>query len=123
MLAYALVLRNGGWAMGTPLATTDPLYRAATTACLAAIVVAQVANVLVCRSDTAPAWRSRPNRLIVVGLAFELLAILAVVYAPAGQALFATAPLAAGTWVVAAGGALVLFVVEELRKAAIRRRA
>ena len=54
MTAYAVVLMAGGWRWGQTLAASDPLYLRATTACLSAIVVTQVANVLACRSETRP---------------------------------------------------------------------
>ncbi len=49
MTAFFFVLRQGGWEYGEALGTIDPLYLQATTACLAAIVVAQVVNVFACR--------------------------------------------------------------------------
>ena len=55
MAAFFFVLFAGGWQYGEMLAATDPLYLQATTACLAAIVMAQVVNVFACRH---PACRS-----------------------------------------------------------------
>ena len=76
MAAYFFVLHGGGWHYGEALAPTDPLYRAATGACLAAIVLMQVANVWLCRSarDSLFARGARPNRLIYWGIASELAA-------------------------------------------------
>ena len=51
MSAYWFVLRHGGWHFGGKLAAHDPLYLQAMTACLSAIVVMQIANVFLCRSD------------------------------------------------------------------------
>ena len=53
------VLGDGGWKHGELLAATDPLYLQATTACLAAIVVAQVVNVFGCRHPVLSARGSR----------------------------------------------------------------
>jgi hypothetical protein len=47
----SILLDAGGWTWGESLAAGDPLYRQATTACLAAIVAMQVVNVFVCRSE------------------------------------------------------------------------
>ena len=52
--AYWFVLRTGGWHYGEMLAAHDPLYLQATTACLSAIVVMQIVNVFLCRSDRDP---------------------------------------------------------------------
>lgn len=124
MGAYFAVLDAGGWRWGEGLAASDSLYRLATTACLAAIVVAQVANVYLCRTDreslldrTIP-----PNRLIRVGVAAELLVIAAIVYTPPGNLLFGTAPLPWWGWLVPLPAVLAMVLAEEARKALLRAR-
>ncbi|WP_207922979.1 cation-translocating P-type ATPase [Plasticicumulans lactativorans] len=121
---YALVLHGAGWQWGAALAAHDPLYRQATTACLAAIVVTQMANLFLCRHPREPAHRFGlgGNRLLPLGLATELLAILAIVYTDLGNRLFGTAPLPAAVWGHAALGALAMYALEEGRKAWVRRR-
>ena len=123
MSLFFLLLAWGDWAYGTPLARLDPLYRQATGACLAAIVVMQVANVLACRSPTESLLTTgvRGNRLLLWGIAFELLLILAIVYTPPGQALFGTAALPATAWLAMLPFAAGLLLLEELRKAWVRR--
>jgi hypothetical protein len=71
MTAFFFVLRRGGWEYGQVLDGLDPLYLQATTACLAAIVVAQVVNVFACRHTTESALRFglRSNALLLVGVA------------------------------------------------------
>ena len=49
MAVFFFVLDAAGWQYGETLATNDPLYLQATTACLAAIVMTQVVNVFLCR--------------------------------------------------------------------------
>ena len=51
MFGFFWVLNAGGWTWGTLLPASDLLYMQATTACLTAIVVVQVANVFACRSS------------------------------------------------------------------------
>jgi sodium/potassium-transporting ATPase subunit alpha len=123
MAAYFLVLAGGGWRHGDLLASTDPLYLRATTACLAAIVVAQVVNVFGCRHPRLPAWSFslRSNPLLVFGVLTEIALILLIVYTPLGNAAFGTAPLPAAAWwpmLVMAGG---FWALEELRKWFVRR--
>jgi sodium/potassium-transporting ATPase subunit alpha len=122
--AYASVLVAVGWRYGQTLAASDPRYLEATTATLAGIVLAQMANLLVCRDELAPAFDpSRPhNPLLLPALATEGALILLIVYTPLGWSLFATAPLGALPWAVGAGGALLLLAAEETRKAFRRRR-
>jgi calcium-translocating P-type ATPase len=125
MAAYFFVLHGGGWHYGEALAPTDPLYRAATGACLAAIVLMQVANVWLCRSahDSLFARGARPNRLIYWGIASELALLAAILYTPWGNALFGTAPLPAPVWGFLLPFPFAMLLLEEARKAALRRWA
>jgi sodium/potassium-transporting ATPase subunit alpha len=118
MAAYFAVLHAGGWEWGEALAKADPLYLQATTACLAAIVMAQVVNAFLCRHPREPAVRFRPsdNPLLVAGIAFEVALILAIVYTPPGNAVFGTRPLPAEPWLLMAALALAIGALEELRK-------
>lgn len=118
MAVYFIVLETNGWQYGQLLATSDPLYLEATTACLATIVIMQVANVFLCRHPTRTAFGFGllANRLILIGIALELVLILAIAYTPTGQWLFGTAPLAGYVWLWAIAFALLLVGFEELRK-------
>jgi calcium-translocating P-type ATPase len=122
MAAYFIVLRAGGWHYGEPLASTSLLYRQATAACLSAIVVTQIVNVVMCRSATQLFWRlpQRTNPLIVAGILTEIVAILAIDYTPVGNLLFGTAPVPAVVWGFALIFAGLMAVLEETRKAAVR---
>jgi sodium/potassium-transporting ATPase subunit alpha len=125
MFGFFWVLRSGGWSWGTDLALTDPLYLQATTACLTAIIVTQMANVFACRSVKESVftigWTT--NRLIFLGLAVELLLQLFIVYHPWGHMIFGTAPLPFEAWLVLVPFAAALLAAEELRKYAVRRMA
>jgi sodium/potassium-transporting ATPase subunit alpha len=123
MTAFFFVLREGGWSPGEMPGKADPLYLQATTACLAAIVVAQVVNVFLCRHPEEPALRLRQdgNALLAIGLAAEIALLLAIVYTPLGNAAFGTRPLAADPWFLMVALALAIGVLEELRKVAVRR--
>ena len=123
MAVYFAVLEGGGWEYGDLLAKADPLYLEATTACLAAIVAAQVVNAFLCRHSEEPAFGFRPsdNPLLMAGIAFEIVLILAIVYTPAGNAAFGTLPLGAGAWTLMIALALAIGVLEELRKLLVRR--
>jgi calcium-translocating P-type ATPase len=122
MAAYFIVLHGAGWEIGAPLATTDPLYRQATTACLSTIVVMQIANVFLCRSATEPFWRlpHRTHPVILVGIVAEVVTILAIDYTPLGQALFGTAAVFPDVWTFALLAAVVMAALEEGRKVLLR---
>lgn len=123
LVAYFFILDRGGWQYGTPLGPTDPLYLQATTACLAAIVVAQMVNVFLCRHPSASTL-ARPrgrNPLLLAGLGIEFGLILFIVYTPLGNQLFATQPFAPQAWILMLALALGFGVFEEVRKALLRR--
>ena len=125
MSAYWFVLRAGGWRFGEPLAAHDPLYLQSTTACLSAIVVMQIANVFLCRSDhrSAFAFGLFSNKLIVVGVAAEVTLIALIDYTPWGNAVFGTAPISAAVWLFIIPFALGMLALEESRKWFVRSRA
>ena len=122
MSAYWFVLRHGGWHFGEQLAAHDPLYLQATTACLSAIIVMQIANVFLCRSDrrSAFAFGLFSNKLILAGLATEILLIALIDYTPWGNALFGTAPIPLAVWLFIIPFALAMLALEELRKRLLR---
>ena len=124
LLAFFVVLHQGGWHRDSVLGHHEPLYLQATTACLAAIVAAQVVNVFVCRHPVAPAWSFglRSNPLLLAGLGVELLLLMLIVYSAPGQWLFSTAPFDAALWWLIAPLALLPGLAEEGRKWLLRRR-
>ena len=118
LAAFFFVLGAAGWQYGQPLGPSDPVYLQATTACFAAIVMAQMVNVFVCRHPLLPLWRFPllENRLLLIGLAAEACLLLAIVYTPWGNRVLGTAPLTADVWLYAAPFALLLGGAEEARK-------
>jgi magnesium-transporting ATPase (P-type) len=124
MSAFFFVLTAGGWQTDHGLSVADTLYRQATTACLTAIVVMQVVNVHLCRSRRTSIV-SRPffdNPLITAGVVAELVLILLIVYTAPGHAVFGTAALGREPWLLVLPFALAMLLLEEMRKALMRRR-
>lgn len=123
MAVFFFVLNAAGWQYGETLARTAPLYLQATTACLAAIVMAQVTNVFLCRHPLRSAFSFGlfSNPLIVLGIAAELGLLLFIVYSPAGNWLFGTAPVGTEVWLLAVALAVLMGGVDEVRKAWLRR--
>jgi sodium/potassium-transporting ATPase subunit alpha len=123
MFGFFWVLREGGWTWGTMLPASDLLYMQATTACLTAIIVTQIANVFACRSFRESLFSIGifTNRLIFAGIAVELLLQLFIVYHPFGNKIFSTAPLSWNTWFILVPFALLLLLAEEARKIIARR--
>jgi magnesium-transporting ATPase (P-type) len=123
MAAFFFVLDGSGWSYGEVLAPTDPVYLQATTACLVAIVVMQVANVFLCRSPRLSIFALGPfsNRLILGGILVEIAIILLIVYTDLGNSLFGTAPVTSEVWLSAIPFALAMLAMEEARKWLVRR--
>ena len=119
MFGFFSVLYGGGWNWGTMLQPDNILYMQATTACLTAIVISQAGNVFACRSSKEPVLGLGlfTNRMIFVGIGFELCLQLFIVYTPWGNSIFSTSPLSFHIWLVLLPFAFLLFFAEELRKA------
>lgn len=100
-----------GWHPGEFLTPDNTLYLQATTACLTAIIVTQIANVFVCRSSRESVFLLGffTNRLIFAGVAFELFLQFFIVYHPSGNTLFSTNPISITTWLVLLPFAFALF--------------
>ena len=124
MAAFFFVLYTAGWTYGTDLSARDPLYLQATTACLTAIIVLQVANVYLCRSASRSlvATGLFGNRLITWGVILEVGMVLLIDYTPWGNELLNTSPVAGAVWLFIVPFAAGLVVLEELRKWLLRAR-
>ncbi len=125
MAAFFHVLHGGGWRYGEGLAREDPVYLAATTACLTAIILMQVVNVFLCRSnrESAFVFGLLSNKLILLGIAAEITLILLIDYSPWGNKIFGTLPIPAGAWLFVVPFAVGMLVLEESRKWLVRQRA
>ena len=134
MFAYFLTLMAGGWnftlagaaRMLEPNETTfaNPLHLKATTMVFVGIVVMQIANVFACRSENRSSFKLGffSNKLILWGIAFELVFTAALVYVPFLQRIFNTTGLGIHEWGILFGLMLVVFILEEVRKRFFIRR-
>jgi len=125
MATFFFVLDRADWSYGATLDAHAPLYLQATSACLAAIIVMQVMNVFLCRSETRSTLTSAPwsNRLLLPAVASEIALIVWIVYSTWGNALFGTAPLDVNVWAFALLFAPLLLILEEARKWWMRARS
>ena len=108
----------GGWHYGQELGRLDPLYLQATTACFAGVVLIQVVNVFLCRSDRASTFSFGllENPWILWGVGVELLLMLGIVYTPWGHAIFGTAPIPGRVWLFIVPFMVAMLAIEEMRK-------
>ncbi len=123
MLAFYTIYWSAGYAgQWLDLPGSGPLYQAATTMTLAAIVATQIGNLFAQRTEETSILTVGlgANRLIWIGIAVELALILAIVYVPLLQWVFGTAPLPAASWLVFLACTPVLLIADEARKFALR---
>jgi len=118
LFGFFYILKSGGWQWGEMLPANNILYMQATTACLTAIIVTQVANVFACRSFRESVFKIGlfSNKLIFIGIAFEILLQIFIVYHPWGNRIFATTPISLNVWLILIPFAILLFTAEETRK-------
>ena len=118
MVVYFIVLQNSNWSWGEQLASSDPVYLQATTACLGTIIFMQIFNVFLCKTPERTLFGAGnfTNHLLLWGVAFEVTLILAIVYTPWGQVIFGTAPIALSVWLSMLPCAVTMLLLEEARK-------
>jgi sodium/potassium-transporting ATPase subunit alpha len=125
LFAYFYVLFNGGWKWGMVLPIDNLVTREATTATFLGIVISQVGTVFACRSfkDSIFNLGFLSNRLLVIGVVFELLLSAIIIYSPIGNRIFGTAPINLSVWLILIPFSMVLLAAEELRKLYVRRHS
>lgn len=113
---------TGGWHFGT-LSISNPVYIKGTTMTFAGIVVAQVGNVLACRTSKTSVFKTslRSNKWIWLGIAAQISILSAIVYVPLLQNTFGTAPLGLNDWLFLTMLAIIIIFAEEIRKFFARR--
>ncbi|MFE6222639.1 cation-translocating P-type ATPase [Streptomyces sp. NPDC057854] len=127
MAGFLYVLWRAGWQPGDPTGEGSPLYGAyvtATTATFAGIVTCQIGTAFAARTDHA-ALREigvLSNPLLLAGIAFELCFTAALVYAPPLQRVFGTAALPWDVVLLIGTFPLVVWGVDEARRARRRRQ-
>lgn len=123
MAGFFWFLSLSGWQWGESLSPQNPIYLQATTVCLTGIIVTQIANVMVCRSRLLSVFSLsiRTNRLILLGIAAEIILLILIVYTPLGNLIVGTAPIPISAWLFFIPFALLLLGLEEVRKFIVRR--
>ena len=125
MAAFYFLFRTSGYpGRWMDLPTGGALYRAATSMTLAAIVTTQVGNLFARRTERESAFRAgwRGNRLLWAGIATEISLLLLIVYVPALQGVFGTAPIPWSGWLFLLPWAPALLLADEAVKAVIRAK-
>jgi Ca2+-transporting ATPase len=108
----------GGWSFGMSLPTDSLLYVKGTTMTFAGIVVAQVGNVLACRTTKQSIFKTsiRTNKWILFGITSQIGILALIVYLPFLQGLFGTTALGVTDWMFLALLPFGVVAAEEIRK-------
>jgi sodium/potassium-transporting ATPase subunit alpha len=120
---YFAVLFEGGWVFGEQLANTNPLYMQAITAFFSAVVICQIANVFASRTRFQSVFSMGlfSNRLVLLGIASELLILALIIWNPFANLIFNTSPIDLRYILLAVPFAVFLLGVDELRKYLLRK--
>ena len=128
LTGFFLTLRHAGWHPGAPTGPGSPLHHAylqATTVAWLGIVSCQVGTAFAVRTDHA-SLRSVgvfSNRYLLGGIAFALAFAAALIYLPALNSLFGTAPLTAGQLATVLPFPFIVWGADEFRRLLVRRHA
>jgi calcium-translocating P-type ATPase len=124
MAAFFYVLHGAGWQYGQHLPIGNPVYMQATTACLSTIILMQIVNVFLCRSPTRSVFSTGlfGNKLIISGVALEMVILVLINETSWGNHLLGTAPIGERVWRYMLPFMAGLFILEELRKWLARKR-
>ena len=122
MGAYFYVNLLNGWP-NVPLAASGIVYRQATTMTLAAIVFCQIGAVLNCRTERQSVFSVGifKNKRVLLGIFVEVLLISLIIYVPFLQEIFNTAPIGLKDWAMLIILPAPILLIEELRKAIVRK--
>ncbi len=121
---YFWVLYSCGWHWGQVLDAANPLSEKAATMTFLGIVIMQVANVFVCRTEVASMFSIGilTNKLLNIGVIFELALTAILIYVPFFHSIFNTYSVPFTYWLFYMPFIPILIGVEELRKWFIRKK-
>jgi Ca2+-transporting ATPase len=108
----------GGWQLGMALPENSAVYLKGVTMTFAGIVVAQVGNVLACRTSKVSIFKTKlsTNKWIIWGIVAQLAILSFLIYVPFMQSFFGTTALGIEDWAFLASLALIVVFAEEIRK-------
>ena len=111
-------MQRGGWRMGQTMDTNSWLYIKSTSAAYAALAMGQLANMLQARSAKYSIFRIGIWRNIyaVIAVIFSIGLLLIFMYTPFISSVIKMKPIDGLDWLLILSGALLIFLIEELRK-------
>jgi len=128
MAGFFFVLLRAGWHPGDAVGRGHALHHAyltATTMTFFGMIMGQIGTAFAARTDRASlrSVGALSNRLLLLGIAFELVLAALLIYVPPFQSLLATAGLSGIDLLFTAPFPFIVWGADELRRWLIRRRA
>lgn len=122
--SYFFVNIQNGWPKIPLAGGDDPIYVKATAMTLAAIVFTQVGAVFNCRTEKQSVFKVGlfKNMQVNLGIIIELVLIFLIVYLPPLQSIFHTTALGISDWLLLCIWPPLIVLIEEARKAFVRRK-
>ncbi len=123
MAGFFFIYFQQGWRPGMEMPDSGIIYLTATTMTLSGIVATQIGNVFACRTERESIFKVGllSNRLVLLGIASELIIIFAIVYTPFLEKIFGLAPIGLKEWGFLFAFTPILFFMEEGRKWIVRK--
>lgn len=125
MFSYFFVNYINGYSAHGWAPVGSNIYNVATTMTLSAIVFSQIAAVMNCRTENQSIFKKGlwKNRTINIGISLQVLFLVLIMYVPALQVAFGTAPIGMKSWLFLFCIPPIVLAFEEIRKAFSRRLA
>ncbi|WP_094757381.1 cation-translocating P-type ATPase [Parasporobacterium paucivorans] len=122
--SYFFVNVQNGWPNVTLAAEGTSIYIKATAMTLAAIVFCQIGAVFNCRTEKQSVFSVGifKNKQVNLGIAVEIIIIVAMVYLPPLQSVFNTTALGVTDWMLLCAWPPLILLIEETRKLFMRRK-
>ncbi len=120
---YFAVLFQGGWNFGQELANNNPLYMQSITAFFSAVIICQIANVFASRTRFQSVFTKGlfSNRMVLLGVATELLILAVIIWNPFANLIFNTTPIELKYILLSIPFGILLLAVDEFRKYLLRK--
>jgi hypothetical protein len=114
---------QAGWNLGMSSIADHAVYVKGTTTVIAGIMAGQLGTLFAMRTSVSSAFSIglRRNKWLLAAVAVEIAILLAIVYIPPLQSVFATAPIAPIDWIYLYSFAPVVLMLEEGRKFILRK--
>jgi magnesium-transporting ATPase (P-type) len=121
MFGFFFTLTRGGWTLGAPVGPGSELatsYRAATTVTFLGIVMCQLGTAFAARTERVSLLRTGvfSNRMLLWGVAFELVIAAAVVWVPGLQPVFHASPPPLGSLLLLLPFPFIVWGADELHR-------